>query len=335
MDIGDLLNVLLAVIVIVISIALALNLPYIAYGASGQENPFAIYQIAISLNYFSSFPGEFHINVSYPGINQCEFRIARFVSDKGNSYVSEGYCDEKDHAKELAFDIISAILTSIPIDISGLSKGASMGKLVVKTVIEAGKIFLWNEFISFIMTTAVNLLSGNPIDMFSSFIRNVAKQRLRYFAQVAAEKSMEFADILIGLLVNSVVRYVLGFTGIYGFAINFVINFGIAIADNIYNWIRGATDVAYNCLKQGGPRFQYVYMEYNKVYYSQNLHMPLEFQNILIGGKSLSGVADDWLYKVSMTEEVGNEIYVLSSVEIYTENDKIKVNPVYINTTKQ
>jgi len=347
MDIGDLLNILLAVIVIVIAILLALNLPKIAYGVSGQENPFAIYQIAISLNYFSSFPGDFDIKISYPGIEQCEFRIATYhrnnegTIDKGNSYVSEGFCNEVNHFQELIFDAISAALAAIPINIPGLSKGASIGKLVVRTVIAAGKMFLWREFISFIGTVATVLMSGNPLDLFSSFIRRVAREKLSYFAQVATEKGMGFAQTVMELSINAVIRYVLGFTGIYGWAIGFVINLAIAVADNLYKLIRGATDPTYNCLKGFETNIlqlkasQYIYMEYRKVYFSQNLYMPLNFQNIEKDGKKLANLTDGWLYKVSMAEGTDKKVYVLSEVNIYTKDNNIWAKPNYQEVIKQ
>lgn len=335
------LNVLLAVIVIVISIALALSLPKIAFGMSGQENPFAIYQIAISLNYFSSFPGNFNITISYPGIEQCEFRIATFhrdesgIIDKGNSYVSEGFCNEVNHVQNLINAAISAALSSIPVEIPGLGNGVSAEKLIVGTVIEAGKMYLWSQLISFTATFIINLLSGNPIDMFSSFVESFSRQGLGYFAQVVANQGMEFAQLVFSLLITSVVRYVLGFTGIYGFAISFAINFAIAIAGDIYQWIRGITDVTYNCLHQGGVGVQYVYMEYNRVYYSQNLYIPLDLQNVEIGNTYLAKLTDGWLYKVSMVENVDSIIYVLSGVEIYTDNGEIEVNPIYSNVTEE
>jgi len=334
MDIGDLLNVLLAVIIIIIAIVLALNLPKIAFGTSGQENPFAIYQIAISLNYFSSFPGEFDIKISYPGIEKSEFRIARFFSDKGNSYVSEGFCNEINHFEELKFDILSALIAAIPINIPGLSRGASMGRIVARTVIEAGKMYLGLQLIEFLGMTAVEILSGNPLDLFSSFIRRVARERLSYFAQIASEEGIEYAQMTIEMLINSMVRYVFGFTGLYGFAISFGINFAIAVADNVYNLIRGFSDVTYNCLRSG-VKVQYVYMEFKKVYYSQNLYTQLDLEKIERDGKILANLTEGWLYKVSMTEETDKKIYVLSEVEIHKSSDRIQVKPNYTEIIKQ
>jgi len=343
MDIGDLLNILLAVIVIVIAILLALHLPKIAYGASGQENPFAIYQIAISLNYFSSFPGEFNIKISYPGIEQCEFRIATFHRDeksgkvdKGNSYVSEGFCSEKNHLKDIGFDILSALSAAVPIDIPGLGKGASMGKLVIGTIIRAGKIFFWRQVISFLATVAMNIMSGNPLDLFSSFIRRVAKERLRYFAQIAAEKGMEFAQILIEVVINVVVRYVLKFTGLLGYAVSFGLNLLIGLWDNIYDVIRGWTDVTYNCLRGFQGETQYVYIEFDRVYYSQNMYVPLKPQDKRISNIKLAELTEGWLYKVSMSEKAGdNKLYVLSEVIIYTKDNSIWIEPNYQEIIKQ
>jgi len=335
MDIGDLLNVLLAVIIIIIAIVLALNLPKIAFGTSGQENPFAIYQIAISLNYFSSFPGEFDIKISYPGIEKSEFRIARFFSDKGNSYVSEGFCAERNHLEDLAFDAILVLFVSVPIEIPGVGKGVDMGRLFVRTVIESGKMFFWFELIDFFAMTAIEILSGNPLDLFSSFIRRVANERLSYFVQVASEKGMEFSQMTVMMLVSSMVGSVLKLGGIPGFLISFGINFAIVAADNIYDLIRGLTDDTYNCLKGFQGATQYIYTEFRNVYYSQNLYMQLNFKRTERDGKVLADLTGGWLYKVSMTEETDKKIYVLSEVKIYARDNIIWVEPNYEEIIKQ
>jgi len=343
MDIGDLLNILLATIVIVIAILLALHLPKMAYGVLGQENPFAIYQIAISLNYFSSFPGEFSIKIHYPGIVQCESRIATFHRnregkiDKGNSYVSEGFCEERNHIENLKNTIISALFSAIPVNIPGLEKGVSAGKLIVGTIVEAGKIFLWNQIISFIATVAIEIMSGNPIDLFSSFIKRLARERLSFLAQVAVEKGIEFAQILVSVGINVFIRAA-GLTGPIGYFASFVIHLFVGFLSDLWDMIRGTFDPAYNCLK-GEFGVQYVYIEYRKVYYSQNLHVPLNFVNITIkegnNMKKLAELTDDWLYKIFMTESIDNKVYVLSEINIYTKDGNIWVEPKYQEMIKQ
>jgi len=331
MDVGDLLNVLLMVTVIVISIVISLNLPYIAYNFFGRENPFAVYQIAISLNYFSSFPGDFNISISYPGIENGEFRIARVIRDvelKGNSYVSEGACLEINHVNDLINAIINAAIASIPIEIKG---APTIKNIFINALIQSGKNFLIGEALFQSIVVITSLISGNFMDIFSSFIKKAAHERLGYFVSIATEKGKEYATEVAGVMITMIIKYVLKLAGPWGFVASFVGNLIIYLASNIYNLIMGAVSVEYNCLKGIRGGVQYVYMNYRDITFSQNLKVPINFFEI----KGLAEIFDKWLYKVSMFDKIDNRVYVLSNVSIYTKDNEIWVRPIYVESSEK
>jgi len=331
MDTGELLNVLLMVTVIVISIIISFNLPYIAYSFFGRENPFAVYQIAISLNYISSFPGDFNISISYPGIENGEFRVARVIRDaglKGNSYVSEGACSEKRHVEDLINAIISAVIASIPIEI----KGAPTAKnILINVLIQSGKSYIIGEVLVQSVVVITSIISGNFMDLLSSFVKKAARERLGYFVSIASEKGKEYAMDFIGVMFTTIIKYVLKLAGPWGFLASFVGNLVIYLASNIYSLIMGAISVEYNCLKGIRGGVQYIYINYRDITFSQNLKVPMNFFEI----KGLAEVFDGWLYKVSMVDEIDNRIYVLSNVSIYTKGNEIWVRPVYTEYDKR
>jgi len=331
MDVGDLLNILLMVTVIVISIVISFNLPYIAYGIFGRENPFAIYQIAISLNYISSFPGDFNISISYPGIENGEFRIARVIRDvglKGNSYVSEGACAEKNHVNDLINAIINAAIASIPIEIKG---APTIRNIFINALIQSGKNYIIGEVIFHSIIITTSLISGNFMDIFSSFIREAARERLGYFVSIASEKGTEYAMEFAGVLITTIIKYVLKLAGPWGILASFAANMAIYLASNIYSLIMGAISVEYNCLKGMRGGVQYVYINYRDITFSQNLKVPINFSEI----KGLAETFDGWLYKVSMVDEINNKIYVLSNVSIYTKDNEIRIRPTYVEFSKR
>jgi len=331
MDVGDLLNVLLMITIIAISIVISLNLPYIAYGIFGKENPFAVYQIAIYLNYISSFPGDFNVSISYPGIENGEFRIAKIISDnglKGNSYVAEGACAEKNHVEDLINAVISSIIASIPIEIKG---APTVKNIFVNALVQSGKNFIIGEVLLQGTIVITSIVSGNFIDILSYFMRKMARERLGYFISIATEKGKEYTMDFIGTLVSMIVRYVLKLAGIWGILASFTANLIIYLASNIYSLIMGAISVEYNCLKGIRGGVQYIYINYKDITFSQNLRVPINFYEI----KGLAETFDGWLYKVSMYDEINNRVYVLSNVSIYTIGNEIWVKPIYYEVNKR
>jgi len=331
MDVGDLLNILLMVTVIVISIVISLNLPYIAYGIFGKENPFAIYQIAISLNYISSSPGEYNVSISYPGVVSGEFRIARIIRDvelKGNSYVSEGACAEKNHVNDLINAVINAAIASIPIEIKG---APTVKNIFINALIQSGKNFIIGEVLFQGIVVTTSIISGNFMDIFSSFIKKAARERLGYFVSIASEKGTEYAMEFAGVLITTIIKYVLKLAGPWGILASFAGNLIIYLASNVYSLIMGAVSVEYNCLKGIRGGVQYIYINYKDVMFSQNLKVSINFSEI----KGLAEIFDRWLYKVSMFDEIDNKIYVLSNVSIYTQDNEIWIRPIYVESSKK
>ncbi|RIB35550.1 MAG: hypothetical protein BXU00_00370 [Candidatus Nanoclepta minutus] len=342
MDIGEMLNILLAVFVILISIFLALELPYLSLKYSTNSNPFAIYHVAVSLDYFSSFPGNFYVKIDYPGIENVEFRISSYKIQNnlitGNSYVSEGICNIKNHLEDIAFDIITSVMFAFsPIKLEGEGAVKSATEAIIKTLIEASRVYAIGEILSLGFTAFGYIASGNFMDAFRNFVLRVNRDSIGYFRDIVIEKGTQFTETAGRMIVSTVIRLILkslNVMGPWGWVISFTANLAISLADNVYSLVRGNSDVEYNCLKGIVGTTQYVYVEFNRIDFSQNLYVPIEFQYVIKDDLVLSRVEGGWLYKVYTMDESTDKYYILNYFEISKDRERIFVRPIYSEIAK-
>ncbi len=331
------LNALLMVAIIVMSIFLSMNLVLLSAKHFSNVNPFAIYQIAIAINYFSSFPGDFSVEVPYPGIDKGEFRVTSYINlNTGNSYVSEGVCEIKDHLAEIGYAALDAFLYSIPVgEISGEITASAVRSIVFKTILEAGKVFLISEVLSEAITAIYYSSQGNFMDFLYNFVKRFSQENIEAFKDTISQQGVGFAEVAGRMLLTTAIRLALSaleMTG-WGFAVAFAANFLIGIAGTLYEIIQGMWNPTYNCLMQVGPTKQTVYVQFNKIDFSQNLYRPLTFVNKEFYRDNsklvLAAVVDGWLYKVSMKGSLDKTVYTLDNVMIYTKGNKIIIEPEF------
>ncbi|MEM4772950.1 MAG: hypothetical protein QW648_02995, partial [Nanoarchaeales archaeon] len=163
MEISDFLNILLVFLIISFSIIITLRLAFLNMKYIISLNPFAIYQIAVSINYLSSNIGNFTTTIITPGMELVEYRISSYsegILGYRPAYVSSGVCSLKDHLQELAYDAINAIMYTFAggvfAGVGGASSAVEAIKMFTKIALtEAIRIYITSkitEGISFLIS---------------------------------------------------------------------------------------------------------------------------------------------------------------------------------------
>ncbi|MEM1782536.1 MAG: hypothetical protein QW483_01470, partial [Nanopusillaceae archaeon] len=276
MDVGDLLNALAAIFVILIAIMLSLNLPYLSAKYIFSYNPFSIYQTAIYLNYIYTYPGNYSAEIKYDGKYLWRYELR--ISNSSESYISIGECFEKDHLSNIASDLFSSLLFTVgSIKVSGVTtRIADLSKQIIFYSLDIAKAsIIFTE-----ITRIISLFSYSGGDI-NKFIKSfIVTYHLNSPIEAISSKLEEYGKItseiltrnLLSTLIRFAVSKVLASTGI-GIVVVFLANFAIGLADNIYDWFLGFWDVRYNCLKDPGFGKQLIYNESEKVIYSQNRNL--------------------------------------------------------------
>ncbi|MEM4588033.1 MAG: hypothetical protein QXW13_00730 [Nanopusillaceae archaeon] len=344
MDIGEFLNIILMLLIISFSIIITARFAFLNMKYMVALNPFTIYQIAISINYFSSNVGDFLALIETPGMEFIEYRISSYskgILGYRPAYVSSGICTLKDHVQELFSDVINALYYTIAGGaFVGVGKmpAAAMIKAFLKTaIIETARIYFFSKLFEGIFTLLPIFGSGKPIElkeMFTEFVR------LRsYFsnpAKLAEEVKNDFlsgyAQTAVRIVVSGAIRVIISkaltSTGIVGFAIAFFVNFLIEVADNIAAIIRGKTDPEYDCLYTiiNGFGKQVIYVQMERIEYTPNLNINLEFISVT-GCKDLSKYVGNVVYKITGYQPCEDEwAYLLKNITIYKDENSKKTS---------
>lgn len=343
MDIGEFLNIILMLLIISFSIIITARLAFLNMKYMVALNPFTIYQIAVSINYLSSNVGDFLALIETPGMEFIEYRISSY--SKGTlgyrpAYVSSGICNLKDHLQELASDAINALFYTIAGGaFVGIEKMpvAGMIKAFLKTAaIETARIYFFSKLFEGIFTLLPIFSPGKPIELKEILIEFVRSRS--YFsdpANLAEEVKNDFlsgyAQTTVRVVVSGAIRTIISkaltSTGI-GFIIAFFANFIIEAADNIASIIRGKTDPEYECLYTivNGFGKQVIYVQMERVEYTPNLNVNLEFMSVT-GCKDLSKYVDNVVYKITGYQPCEDEwAYLLKNITIYKDENSKKTS---------
>ncbi|MEM0379197.1 MAG: hypothetical protein QXG71_00300 [Nanopusillaceae archaeon] len=343
MDIGEFLNVILMFLIISFSIIITAKLAFLNMKYLTSLNPFTIYQIAVSINYFSSNIGEFSSLIDTPGMEFIEYRISSY--SKGSlgyypAYVSSGICILKDHLQEISVDAINALMYTIAGGaFAGIGKmpfRIDMIKAFLKvSFIEITRAYIFSKIFEGIFVLLPIFGSKRPMEMqemLANFIRT--KSYFSNPAKLADEIKNDFLSnyaetagkVVLSGAIRMIITKALSSTGI-GIVIAFIANFFIETIDNIVSIIRGSFDVEYNCLYSliDGFGKQVIYNQMERIEYTPNLNIELNFIDVF-ECKSLSKYENNKIYKITGYQPCEDQwAYLLKNIAIYKNESKRKI----------
>lgn len=318
MDIGDFLNVLLMLLIISFAIIITYRLAFLNMKYQTALNPFLIYQVAVTLNYFSANIGNFEAVIDSPGTELVEYRISSYSEsflEYNPAYVAAGVCTIRDHLREVLFDAVSAALSTVfvgkyfsPLD--NMKFGKDFVKEFLKiTFMETVKAYAISKIMEGAFALISIFTSGSGKDIREMMINvlkfmSLKENNLAKLAEDAKKDLMSdfpytFARIAGAGIARMIMNKVLSASGI-GVVVAFAINFFIEFVDNLIDILNGIFNVEFNCLyntNQIGK--QVIFNVVEKIEYTPNNNLRLNFINVEECGIKLSEYQENWLYKIT------------------------------------